>query len=129
MLADLLKKKENLEKIRNVLKDFYDHVFLDTMIGFYFKDKNKTHLIEKEYELTLNALGGTVSYTGRPLSSVHMPLKIAGGHFDRRLEILKNTLKAHDLPQEISRSWIEHTIKLRSLITGDKPGECQQEGV
>ena len=97
------------------------------MIGFYFAGRDKARLVEKEFELTLNALGGAVSYSGRPLTEVHRPLRIAGGHFDRPLQILKETLAAYDLPKEICDQWIEHTVKLRPLITGDSTGECEHK--
>ena len=127
VLVALLKRHETLGSLRVVLEDFYNRVFADTMIGFYFAGRDKARLVEKELELTLNALGGPVSYSGRPLTEVHRPLRIAGGHFDRRLQILKEAMAAHDLPIEIRNAWIEHTVKLRSLITGDSTGECQHK--
>jgi len=38
-------------KLTLVIRDFYDAVFADRMIGFFFKKANKARLIEKEYEL------------------------------------------------------------------------------
>jgi hemoglobin len=116
-----------LDSIRAVLRDFYDRVFADQMIGFYFVGLDKDRLIQAELEFTVSALGGSMMYTGRSVAGVHRPLRIAGGHFDRRLMILKETLSVHSLPVEVSNKWIAHTLKLRSVITGDGDGECQHK--
>ncbi|MBT3786541.1 hypothetical protein HOF92_16320 [bacterium] len=114
----------NPQILREILSDFYDRVFKDTMISFYFKGKDKERLIEKEMELTLALLGEKVKYTGKPLKSSHFPHKILGGHFDRRTQILKEVIGKHSLPPEIAEAWIEHTLALRDQITKDAPGEC-----
>lgn len=118
--------------IRTILEDFYDRVFSDLMIGFYFEGKDKSRLIEKELELTLSSLGLTeVTYSGLSMAEAHGRLRIPGGHFDRRLQILKETLATHakTLPMEISIKWLAHTEKLRPLITGDKSGECDHKPI
>jgi len=111
--------------LRPLLEDFYDRVFDDVMIGFFFKGKDKVHLVQMELELALHLLGSDVEYTGRPLPSAHAPHPILGGQFDRRTQILRETMADHDLPAEVQAAWIEHTERLRSQITGDAKGECK----
>ena len=114
------------DRVRVVLDDFYDRVFADRMIGFFFKGRDKARLVDKEVELTLEALGEVgVSYSGRDLRAVHAPLKVMGGHFDRRLQLLRETLHDHHFPPDFARAWVEHVERLRPEITGQKPGECE----
>lgn len=114
-------RKETLQKI---LEDFYDRVFADTMIGFYFHGRDKQRLIEKELELTLAIFGESINYSGKPIKETHLALRIMGGHFDRRNQILIETITDHGLPSEEAKIWIEHSKKMRHLITRDKKGDC-----
>ena len=112
-------------KLRAVLADFYDRVFRDVMIGFMFQGKDKQHLIDREYEMTAKMLGATVEYKGQPLRTAHARHTIFGGHFERRLQILRETLADHDVDPEVRQVWIDHTLALRAQITRDQGSECK----
>lgn len=114
------------DKLRAVITDFYDRVFRDVMIGFMFQGKPKQHLIDREWEFAANFLGAPdVKYTGRPMRTAHANHTIFGGHFERRLQILRETMRDHDVDPEVQASWIDHTNALRSQITRDKGSECK----
>ena len=117
------------QKLREVITDFYSRVFGDIMIGFLFEGKNRQHLIDREYEFTASFLGGDVKYTGRPMRTAHAQSPIFGGHFERRLQILRETLREHAVDPEVQETWIDHTLALRSQITSDKGSECKDTSV
>jgi truncated hemoglobin YjbI len=95
------------------------------MIGFMFEGKDRQHLIDREYELTAALLGAPdVTYTGRPLRIAHAQHTIFGGQFERRLQILRETLRDHDVDLEVQKAWIDHQLALRSQITRDRGSEC-----
>jgi hemoglobin len=111
--------------LRAVLTDFYGRVFGDVMIGFLFQGKDRQHLIDREYELTAALLGAPgVTYTGRPMRVAHAQHTIFGGQFERRLQILRETLRDHDVDPEVQKAWIDHQLALRSQITRDRGSEC-----
>jgi hemoglobin len=111
--------------LRAVLTDFYDRVFRDVMIGFMFAGKDKHHLIEREYELTAKLLGAPgVVYRGQPLRTAHARHMIFGGQFERRMQILRETLADHAVDGEVQRVWLEHTVALRKQVTHDAGSEC-----
>jgi hemoglobin len=113
------------DALRAVIADFYDRVFPDVMIGFMFEGKNKQHLIDREWELVAALLGAPgVKYTGRPMRTAHAQHTIFGGHFERRLQILRETLRDHAVDAEVQQAWIDHTQSLRAQITRDKGSEC-----
>ncbi len=112
------------EALRAVIGDFYDRVFADVMIGFLFWGKDKERLIQKEWELAARFLGADVPYTGRSMRQAHARSPILGGHFERRLQILKNVMAAHRVDPEVQRVWIDHTLALRSQVTADADTEC-----
>ena len=117
------------DALRAVITDFYSRVFGDVMIGFMFEGKDRARLIEKEWELAAAMLGADVKYTGRPLHAAHAHSPIFGGHFERRLQILRETMADHHVDPEVQRVWIEHTQSLRDQITRDKGSECKDTSV
>jgi len=112
------------EIVRAVLRDFYDAVFDDLMIGFLFKDADKERLVERELELTLRALGAEIPYRGRPIGEAHRGHPIMGGHFMRRRKLLADAIARHGLPDAVRDAWLAHTDSLRAAVTRDQPDEC-----
>lgn len=117
------------EKLREVITDFYERVFGDVMIGFLFEGKDKQRLIDKEWEFTAHFLGADVAYTGRPMRQAHASSPIFGGHFERRLQLLRQAMAANGVDDEVARVWIEHQQALRAQITVDRGSECKDSGV
>ena len=114
------------EALRSVLTDFYDRLFKDVMIGFMFQGKDKQQLIQREWEFTAGFLGApSITYSGRPLRTAHAQHRIFGGHFERRLQVLRETLADHHVVADVQDAWIEHTQALRAQITTDTGSECK----
>jgi hemoglobin len=111
-------------KLRAVIELFIDRVFADRMIGFFFRSSDKARIKEMEYQLAANFLGAKLEYCGRPLDQVHRKFPIMGGHFARRRQILKESIEAHGIPDDIKKLWLDHTDALRPLITPQSDGGC-----
>jgi len=118
------------DRLREVITEFYRRVFGDVMIGFMFARAERQRLIDKEWELVAALLGAPgVKYTGRPMRAAHAQHTIFGGQFERRLQILRDTLAAYDVDPEIREAWIAHTESLRAQITRDRGSECEDATV
>jgi hemoglobin len=104
--------------LRAIIDDFVARVFEDVMIGFIFVGKNRQRIAEMEFLLASQQLGGPHPYTGRDIGEVHRRLPIMGGHFDRRRQILKNTLEAHGVPGPVVERWLAHVDSLRDEVLG-----------
>ena len=114
------------DALRAAITDFYGRVFADVMIGFLFTGKNKQLLIQREWELIAKVLGSSdVAYTGRPMRVAHARVPILGGHFERRLQLLRNTFADHRVDPDIQDEWIRHSQALRGQVTGDSGSECK----
>ena len=111
-------------RLREIIDTFIDRVFEDRMIGFFFRNADKKRIKEMEFQLTARFLGADVEYQGRPLEVAHARHPIMGGQFARRLQILKETLERYGVPPHIRDAWIEHTERLRPLITRDAGSDC-----
>jgi hemoglobin len=103
-------------RLRAVIADFYDRVFADVMIGYLFAGRDKQRLIDLEWELAARQLGAPQRYTGRPMREVHAPLRIFVGQFDRRLQLLRNTLADHQVDPAVGEAWIAHQLALRDQV-------------
>ena len=115
------------ERLRAVIEDFYDRVFADVMIGFMFAGKDRARLVDKEWELAARMLGADLRYSGRSMPEAHARVPITGGHFDRRTQILRETLAAHDVPEDVRDAWLGHVESLRAQLTADRGSECDHD--
>lgn len=105
-----------LDGIRSVVADFYDRLFSDVMVGFFFHGHDKGELTERQTQLVARALGGDVVYEGRPIREAHAGLPILPGHFDRRHRILAETLADHGVDGAARDAWLSFDRRLRPLI-------------
>ena len=112
-------------KLRPIVDDFVDRCFDDMMIGFLFMRVKRDHIKRFEYEHAAKNLGAPIEYTGRALDAAHRPHRIFGGQFDRRRQILIETLRDHDAPEAVIDAWICHQDSLRALITKDPDSNCR----
>ena len=64
-------------------------------------------------------LAGVV-YTGRPLATAHGPHAILGGHFERRLTILREVLDEAGVAPEVRDRWLATERSLRDRIVGSE---------
>lgn len=109
------------EKLREILRDFYRRMSTDILIGFFFDGKDLDHIAEMQKEFLMRAMGATLSYKGKPPAKAHDELApILKGHFDRRLRILEDTLRAHGVSDEDIRHWIEFESAFREGIQGEE---------
>jgi hemoglobin len=111
--------------LRAIVDDFVDRAFDDIMIGFLFQNADRARVKQFEYQHASEFLGGPDRYVGRPLRQAHAAHPIMGGHFSRRLQLLRNVFAAHAVPADIADAWLAHNLALRDEITGQDPAECR----
>jgi hemoglobin len=110
--------------LRPIVDDFVDRIYDDFMIGFFFHGVDRARLKELEFQHAAEHLGGPAKYTGRPMRAAHAKHRIMGGQFMRRKELLRQTLVAHSVPQDIIDAWLAHVESLRDRVTTDPDGQC-----
>lgn len=108
--ARLLKLFENAggpEGVERILRDFYHRMSADLLIGFFFAGRNPTAIALKQKEFLMRAAGLARSFRGKPPARAHVKLPpILRGHFDRRLELLRQTLRDHGLSARDVETWV-----------------------
>lgn len=105
------------EGVRGVVAAFVDRFFADDIIGFLFVGKDKARIVRHETELARLHLGGGGSYGGRPIGALHRPLRITRGHFRRRLALVRQTLAAQGVPEDVVDAWLAHDAALEPVVT------------
>jgi len=107
-----------------IVDDFVHRVMKDMMIGFFFRNVDAARLTLLEHQFASGHLGGPTHYDGRPLRNAHAKHPIMGGQFNRRIKLLENTLRDHQVDEDIIRAWLAHNEELRGHITRDGTFEC-----
>jgi hemoglobin len=110
--------------LRPLIARFVDRLFDDIMVGYLFRAADRERVKAKEYEFAALHLGAPVEYTGRPIPDAHRAHRITGGQFMRRLQILKETLAAFQVPAAVSEHWVLHTLSLQAQITNNALDQC-----
>jgi hemoglobin len=111
--------------LRAVVDDFVDRMWDDIMIGFFFQAADKQRIKELEFQHASAFLGGPHRYSGRPLRRAHAAHPIMGGHFARRLQLLRQVFATHGVPEDIREAWLAHNTSLADQITDNQLGECR----
>ncbi len=112
--------------LRAIIHEFVERMARDVMIGFFFSRVDLARVKAKEYEHAAEHLGAPgVVYSGRPVRATHSGLRIFGGHFARRKEILRQVLVAHGVPDDVQKAWMEYVESLRAEVTTDPGSQCR----
>ena len=123
-MATLYEELGGEDKLRQIISDFVDRVYGDTMIGFFFRGVDPVRIKELEFQHAAVFLGANLRYEGRPLPAAHKKHRIMGGQFARRKRILQEVLAAHGVVAHIASAWLAHTESLRAAVTRDGVGVC-----
>jgi len=115
------------DRLREVVEDFVDRLYADNMIGFFFAHFDRDRLVLHETQFNARALGADLAYQGRPIGAAHARHRIMGGQFNRRLTILIETMQDHGVDPEVQRRLVEHTERLRGLVTNQPADTCVSE--
>jgi truncated hemoglobin YjbI len=104
-------------RIREIVRDFYRRLEHDVLVGFFFDGKDIELIAERQSQFILRAMGLQPSYTGKAPADAHTELApILSGHFDRRLVVLDETLKANGLNENDRQIWIGFENAFREAI-------------
>lgn len=96
-----------VDTVEAILTAFYKKMSLDLMLGFFFEGKDLSHIISQQRDFLCKAMGLTKRYLGKPPGRAHRAVPpILKGHFDRRLVLLRETLREFGLSEKSIEAWI-----------------------
>ena len=105
------------ERIRGIIRRFYDRIAADVLIGFFFEGHDLDKIAALQSAFVLRAMGLTTTYSGKPPAAAHANLApILSGHFDRRLTLLDAHLTAEGLTSTQRGVWLAFENAFRDSI-------------
>ena len=121
-LKDLILAIGGEQRLKEILLHFYQKMSADVMIGFFFENKNLTHIAGMQAQFMLSAAGlAPTAFQGKGPATAHTALPpILIGHFDRRLVLLKETLTEERLSLEWIQAWVQFEEGFREMVVSKK---------
>ncbi len=105
--------------ISNLVTKFYARVLTDPKLSPFFEQSAMSHLRRMQMELFSTALGGPITYTGRPLREVHHGRGIKKEHVQLFVDHLLETLKGFDLTNQEIMDIISRINTFADSVTGE----------
>jgi len=101
----------------SILKDFYEIMSKDILIGFFFEKHDLEHIATMQGKFILMVAGLAKTFEGKGPATAHTSLPpILTGHFDRRLVILRELLKSRKLTEAQIGTWVQFEESFRKII-------------
>lgn len=114
------------ERMETLMRRFYDRLFDDVIIGFFFADSDKEELVQSQIDYVHAHIGDrSGTYDGPSIRNAHADQPIMRGHFDRRHQILRETLEEFDVPDHVRQAWLGLDQSMREMVL--KQGEQARE--
>ena len=96
------------DRLRALVEKFYQRMSQDSIIGFFFAGRDLQKIIDGQTAFLMRRFGAVKRYRGRPPTVAHVSLPpIRRGQFDRRMQILRETLTDEGLPAEDVEAWVK----------------------
>lgn len=104
--------------IESLVIAFYVRVMADPELAPFFRHNSVEKLHHMQREFFAMALGGPVSYSGRPMAHVHHGRGISTHHFSRFVEHLVETLEEQGVDDNEAEQVIDRINSYANEITG-----------
>ena len=115
-------------KLRRILEDFYEQVYVDPRLAPFFEHTTKSWAIDHQYAFLAEAFTGQDLYFGDRPRNAHHWMVISHELFDYRETLMDQTLRRHGLADEHIRHWRAFEEKFRSHIVKDAPFAKKRRG-
>jgi len=109
-----------MDKLNLILEEFYERMNADPMLMHFFIGKDLKHIAHQQGKFLMNAAGMIPQFEGKGPHSAHTAIPpIWEGHFDRRMVILRETLKAHHMAAPMIELWVAFESSFRNIVVSE----------
>ena len=105
--------------IGSLVTAFYVRVLADPELAPFFRHTPLDTLHAMQHEFFAMALGGPVSYSGKPIAHVHHGRGITTRHFSRFVECLVQTLEDKGVSEAETAAVIDRINSYANEVTGE----------
>lgn len=117
MTYDLVDELGGRDRLEAMMREFYDALFDDVLVGFLFQPHDKEQLIASQMDYVYAHLGNRAgTYDGPTIRGAHAKVPILPGHFDRRHKILADLLERWEVPEHVRNDWLRLDQSLRKFV-------------
>ena len=101
-----------------LIDKFYDKILSHPITSPAFAGRDAQNVKKHQVEFFSNALGGAVSYTGRPMKQVHTGLNVSDVQFALVAVMLHQSMRELDVPHDIHIAVMDLASSLKSNVVG-----------
>lgn len=117
MEQTIFDKYGGIPVVTEIVRDFYKRVLRRPNLRRYFLNVDVDHLIQHQVAFVSIGMGRMPhSYVGLSMRTVHQGRGITGASFDLMLELLSDTLSAHELAEKDIRLVLANVKRYKSQI-------------
>ena len=117
MEQTIFDKYGGIPVVTEIVRDFYKRVLRRPNLRRYFLNVEVDHLIQHQVAFVSIAMGRMPHhYVGRNMRTVHHGRGITGASFDLMLELLSDTLNAHEFAEDDVLQVVENIKRYKSEI-------------
>lgn len=114
---DIVDEVGGAARMEAMMNRFYDRLFADLLIGFFFEGSDKEALVASQIAYVHAHLGSRDgNYEGPSIRKAHADLPILVGHFDRRHQILREVLVEFEVPERARQAWLALDRAMRDMV-------------
>lgn len=119
MSESLFDKVGGAEVVEKVVNRFYDRVINDEQLGKFFEKASVDRIKSMQRQLFSVALGGPLSYQGRPLDEVHKGMGITRDDLSLYIEHLVETLQELEVAPESASQFVARIATYADEVLGE----------
>jgi len=118
---EMWKALEQGEKLKLILDDFYNQVYLDEKLSAFFENTTEKRSREKQYLFMRQIFSGEKIYFGDRPKNAHHWMVISNELFDYREKILTDSMRKYGLAEHLIKRWLEIDESFRQDIVKTMP--------
>lgn len=112
--------------LRKVHKIFYDKIYEHPWLRLFFTHVDQEHIENQQTDFMSKALGGPARYSGRFPVPAHKHMFISTEIFDLRHGILRESLAAAGVCEELMDGWLRIDASFRRSLVKQSVSECEK---
>ena len=119
MSESLFDQVGGAEVVEKVVNRFYDRVVNDEQLGKFFENASVDRIKSMQRQLFGVALGGPLTYQGRPLNEVHKGMGITRDDLSLYIEHLVETLSEMEIAPESANQFVARIATYADEVLGE----------
>ena len=119
-MASIFDRIGGAEAVAAVVDDFYDRVLADPLLSGFFANTDMARLKAHQRSLHRRRARRAATYRGRTMAEAHAGLGLKPEHFDAVVTHLTESLRKHDVAEDIIATIGDTLAPLKEQVVGSE---------